>query len=135
MEVQDKDLLTSPATCSSTDCTSGSYLACGLPQCKLCRQCLSAALRVAWPERKNQFATTRIFSLAVARGGEAPAGLQGSNRRMAAWYRGKCLMDTSWCDALCALTSRSDQSILALPPSNGIPVYLIPAPLQQPGPF
>ena len=103
MEVQDKDLLTSPATCSSTDCTSGSSLACGLPQCELCRQCLSAAdlvaLRRAWLERKNQFATTRIFPPPVARGGEVPAGLEGSNRRMAAWYMGKCLMDSSWCDA------------------------------------
>ena len=65
------------------------------------RQCLTeadlTALRRAWLERKNQFATTRIFPPPVSREGEMLKDLEGSNRKMAAWYKGKCLMDVSWC--------------------------------------
>ena len=116
-QVQDKDLLVSPQTCSTPECTAGSAAACSLPQCELCRfhtvllclnlkpatarQCLTeadlTALRRAWLERKNQFATTRIFPPPVSREGELLNDLEGSNRKMAAWYKGKCLMDVSWC--------------------------------------
>jgi len=102
MQVQDKDLLVSPHTCSTPECTAGSAAACSLAQCELCRQCLTeadlTALRRAWLERKNQFATTRIFPPPVSRKGDLLAGLEGSNRKMASWYKGKCLMDASWCD-------------------------------------
>ena len=101
MEVLEKDLLTGPHTCSQESCSGGS-VACAQPQCELCKQCLSkqdlATLRRAWLERKNQFATTRIFPPAVSRRSVAQDGLEGSNRRMAAWYRAKCEMDLSWCD-------------------------------------
>ena len=36
-QVQDKDLLVSPQTCSTPECTAGSAAACSLPQCELCR--------------------------------------------------------------------------------------------------
>ena len=126
LQVQDKDLLVSPHTCSTPECTAGSAAACSLAQCELCRsqnldtscsfstekscsfntvpgrQCLTeadlTALRRAWLERKNQFATTRIFPPPVSRKGDLLAGLEGSNRKMASWYKGKCLMDASWCD-------------------------------------
>merc|ERR1711972_420099 len=102
MQVQDKDLLVSPHTCSTPECTAGSAAACTLAQCELCRQCLTeadlTALRRAWLERKNQFATTRIFPPPVSRKGDLLAGLEGSNRKMASWFKGKCLMDASWCD-------------------------------------
>jgi tubulin monoglycylase TTLL15 len=102
MEVQNKDLLVNPESCSSTECTVASSAACSLSQCELCLGCLSAvdldSLRGAWLERKNQFATARIFPPPVSRTAPVAAGLEGSNRRMAAWYRGKCLMDSSWCD-------------------------------------
>ena len=98
MEVQDKDLLVYVEACGSPECEACDSLA-----CELCKQCLKetdlAILRQAWLERKNQFATMRIFPPAVSRSAPAPAGLVGSNRLMAAWYQGKCLMDRSWCDA------------------------------------
>jgi len=104
MQVLDKDVLVNPEACGSDTCTTGSSAACSLTQCELCKQCLSeqdlAILKHAWLERKNQFATTRIFPTAMSRAQAKPdgTGLSVSNRKMAAWYHGKCLMDRTWCD-------------------------------------
>jgi len=104
MQVSQKDLLVSPDSCPSDECTSASSAVCGLPQCELCKQCLTdqdlAMMKAAWIERRNQWATIRIFPPPVQREHKGDmAGLKGSNRKMAAWYKGKCDMDRSWCDA------------------------------------
>jgi len=102
MEVIEKDLLVSPESCISEACTAASSASCGLVQCQLCKQCLTQqdldSLLRAWLERKNQFATTRIFPPPVSRTTPEVQGLKGVNRKMAAWYRAKCLMDSTWCD-------------------------------------
>jgi len=105
MQVSDKDVLVSPATCVSTECLDKS--GCELEQCELCKKCLSHAdldtLRRAWLERKNQFATRRIFPHAVSLEQaksitKEQDELVDSNRKMSKWYKEKCLMDKSWCD-------------------------------------
>eukprot|EP00090_Calanus_glacialis_P004568 TRINITY_DN13423_c0_g1_i1.p1 TRINITY_DN13423_c0_g1~~TRINITY_DN13423_c0_g1_i1.p1 ORF type:complete len:509 (-),score=174.05 TRINITY_DN13423_c0_g1_i1:49-1575(-) len=105
MQVSDKDVLVSPATCVTTECLDKN--GCQLEQCELCKKCLSredvSNLRRAWLERRNQFATRRIFPHAVsmkqARSeNKEQAELGDSNRKMAKWYKEKCLMDKTWCD-------------------------------------
>ena len=101
-EVLEKDLLVSPESCASETCTVASSSACSLPKCELCKQCLSevdlANLRTAWLEGKRQFSTRRIFPPPVSRTGGIVAGLRGTNRKMASWYKAKCAMDSAWCD-------------------------------------
>jgi len=105
MQVSDKDVLVSPATCVTTECLDKN--GCELEQCELCKKCLSredlSNLRRAWLERRNQFATRRIFPHAVsmeqARSeNKEQAELGDSNRKMSKWYKEKCLMDKTWCD-------------------------------------
>ena len=105
MQVSDKDVLVSPATCVTSKCLDKN--GCQLEQCELCKKCLSredvSNLRRAWLERRNQFATRRIFPHAVsmkqARSeNKEQAELGDSNRKMAKWYKEKCLMDKTWCD-------------------------------------
>lgn len=104
MQVSDKDILVSPATCSSSECLSKT--ACDLSQCDLCKSCLSREdmkdLKRAWLERKNQFATRRIFPRLVsykdAKNVIEINEPRSSNRRLSKWFREKCLMDKSWCD-------------------------------------
>jgi len=100
-----KDLLVTPLACSSQQCQSGTSEVCGLAECELCKQCLTeddlSNLKRAWLERANQWATIRLFPRPVRRhmAGEKEEGLTPNNRKMGAWFRAKCDMDRSWCDA------------------------------------
>jgi len=105
MQVSDKDVLVSPATCVTTECEGKS--GCVLEQCELCKQCLTredvSNLRRAWLERRNQFATRRIFPHPVTREqartvNKEQEEMGDNNRKMSKWYREKCLMDSTWCD-------------------------------------
>jgi len=105
MQVSDKDLYVFPDVCASQECSSSS--SCHSLQCQLCKNCLSPAdtevLRGAWLEGARQFATRRIYPVPVSRqeaeqGDHTYPGLSDSNMKMHEWYRGKCLMDISWCN-------------------------------------
>jgi len=106
MQVSDKDVLVSPATCVTPECEGKT--SCELEQCELCKKCLSRGdldnLRRAWLERRNQFATRRIFPHSVTMEqakstDKEQEELGDNNRKMSKWFREKCLMDKTWCDA------------------------------------
>merc|ERR1712112_808703 len=105
MQVHEKDLYVFPETCSSEECSSSA--SCSVRKCELCKHCLKKSdvemLRGAWLEGARQFATRRIFPPTVASREEAVKegkyeDVADSNRKMHEWYRGKCLMDVSWCN-------------------------------------
>jgi len=105
MQVHDKDLYVFPETCSGDDCSSSS--SCSTRKCELCKHCLKQSdlemLKGAWLEGARQFATKRIFPPPVVRNEAGSEGIQyegfsDNNRKMHEWYRGKCLMDVSWCN-------------------------------------
>jgi len=105
MQVSEKDVVVNPAACVSSVCLAKN--SCQQEQCELCRKCLSQSdmnnLKSAWLERKNQFATRRIFPYAVTREDSMSESkeqieLTDSNRKMSKWYREKCRMDKTWCD-------------------------------------
>lgn len=97
----DKNIAVLAEHCASKECAES----CELPECELCRPCLSAQdisdLHVAYREHINRGDTKRIFPVPITNGKPLEnlefADLNEKNQMMSRWFAGKCAMESTWC--------------------------------------
>lgn len=101
MEVSLKNLMVFPEACSKQSCNS-----CFSPECHLCLNCLTSVtinyLKDAYAEYNRREDCKRIFPPTIV-----PSDVNGTvhvaddyspeNQIMINWFKGKCLLDSSWC--------------------------------------
>ena len=104
MQVSDKDISVFVDECASEKCSQAE--SCDQVQCKLCHQCLSSDhdefLKLAYLEHMNRHITKRLYPRPVGSKVKAISEKEGSelsdnNSIMHQWFRGKCIMDVTWC--------------------------------------
>ncbi|XP_031617910.1 probable tubulin polyglutamylase ttll-15 [Contarinia nasturtii] len=94
----DKNIAVHAEHCTSDMCVES----CELPECELCRPCLSAQdisdLHMAYREHVNRGETKRIFPVPIISGKSADLSeLNANNQKMSRWFAGKCAMESIWC--------------------------------------
>ena len=105
MQVSDKDISVFVDDCASEKCSQPE--ACDQIKCKLCQHCLSSDhdefLKMAYLEHVNRHVTKRLYPRSIGTKKEAinpkkeEPELSDNNAIMHQWFRGKCIMDESWC--------------------------------------
>jgi len=105
MQVSDKDISVFVDDCASEKCSQPE--ACDQIKCKLCQHCLSSDhdefLKMAFLEHVNRHVTKRLYPRSIGTKKEAinpkkeEPELSDNNAIMHQWFRGKCIMDESWC--------------------------------------
>ena len=108
MQVSDKDISVFVDSCASEKCSVPE--ACDQVKCKLCQHCLSTEhdefLKMAYLEHLNRHITKRLYprpfgtkkeAIKEANNPNEEPELSDNNAIMHQWFRGKCIMDESWC--------------------------------------
>ncbi|CAH1183020.1 unnamed protein product [Ceutorhynchus assimilis] len=100
MVVSDKHLVTYPEKCASDLCKSG----CASSDCQLCKSCLSVETRqyliAAFKEHLNRGDCKRVFPPIESQEEAANTLKEGysvENQLHYKWFKGKCLLDKTWC--------------------------------------
>lgn len=100
MVSSEKNIAVNAEHCSSEKCAES----CELPECELCRPCLSAQditdLHTAYREHIHRGDTKRIFPVPMTNvkvDEQDFSDLSPKNQMMSRWFAGKCAMDPTWC--------------------------------------